>query len=118
MEAPGEVRGVLRHDPRTNQATVVPGRDDGSGKAVHTRYRPLAAKPGFTVLEVEILTGRTHQIRASLAAIGHPVVGDEKYGGQAVGAQDTQALHAFRLVIDGRTFERPSAALRALWESL
>jgi len=50
------------------------------GVAAATRVRPLAVAPGLSLLELELLTGRTHQIRVHLAHVGHPVVGDDKYG--------------------------------------
>jgi 23S rRNA pseudouridine955/2504/2580 synthase len=50
------------------------------GRAAVTRVQLLKALPGFSVLEVRLLTGRTHQIRVHLAHAGHPVLGDDKYG--------------------------------------
>jgi 23S rRNA pseudouridine955/2504/2580 synthase len=59
-----------------------------------TRVRVLKRTAEFSLLEVRLLTGRTHQIRVHLAHVGHPVVGDEKYGG---GAAKRLLLHAAKL---------------------
>ena len=69
----------------------------------------------MTFLEVELITGRTHQIRAHLAGTGHPLLGDTKYGDNEFNKQYTrhgvkhQLLHAYRLVIPetGQTFVAP-----------
>ena len=72
-------------------------------KRIATRYRVLAEKNGDSLIEVELLTGRTHQIRAQFAEIGHPLLGDGKYG---VNRDDRrrgykfQALYAYRLRFD------------------
>jgi len=52
----------------------------GEGQEALTRVRPIATAPGCSLLELQLLTGRTHQIRVHLAHAGHPVVGDDKYG--------------------------------------
>ncbi len=68
-----------------------------------TRYRVLSHESNISRLEVELITGRTHQIRAHLAHIGHPIIGDGKYGTNAInrplGAKQ-QALWAYKLVFD------------------
>lgn len=72
-------------------------------KRIATRYRVVAERGGDSLLEVELLTGRTHQIRAQFAEIGHPLLGDGKYG---VNREDRrrgykfQALYAYRLRFD------------------
>lgn len=75
---------------------------------IETRYRVLSTNADISLLEVELITGRTHQIRAHLAHIGHPVVGDDKYGDRAFnrahGAR-RQKLWATGLTLwDGRSF--------------
>jgi 23S rRNA pseudouridine955/2504/2580 synthase len=82
------------------------------GQAAATRVKPLAASDDFSLLELRLLTGRTHQIRVHLAHAGHPVLGDDKYGefelNRALARQGVKRLflHARRLAfkhpIDGR----------------
>ena len=75
-------------------------RADG-GREARTTYRVLRRLPGMTLLELGLETGRTHQIRVHLAHIGHPVIGDQAYGGRRErrheGAPGRQLLHAWRL---------------------
>ena len=67
--------------------------DASKGKLSHTAYQVLKETKDFSLLEVDLLTGRKHQIRVHLAAIGHPVVGDQRYGKKDK-AHDRLALHA------------------------
>ncbi|TAN78617.1 MAG: RluA family pseudouridine synthase [Gallionella sp.] len=70
--------------------------DFGNGKPSLTRYRLLAhdAAAGATRVELEPVTGRTHQLRVHMAAIGHPVLGDALYGAEASGGTARLLLHA------------------------
>ncbi|MGZ8424606.1 MAG: RluA family pseudouridine synthase [Candidatus Binatia bacterium] len=77
-----------------NQAhAVYTTTDTRKGKLSHTAYRVLKETRDFSLLEVNLLTGRKHQIRVHLAGIGHPVVGDERYGKEHKRYQRL-ALHA------------------------
>lgn len=98
---PAQPAGVIdapltrHHADRTKMAI----RPDG--KAAQTRYETRRSWPGKTLLDLWIRTGRTHQIRVHLAALGHPIVGDATYGAPAAGLS-RQFLHAAEL-----SFEHP-----------
>ena len=76
----GEIAAPISRD-RLRRARMTTRRRPGPGvRAALSRYRVLRRFQGFTLLEVQILTGRTHQVRVHLASLGHPVVGDTLYG--------------------------------------
>ena len=89
-----------------------------SGKAARTHFVPRASTDDASLVEARIDTGRTHQIRIHAAHIGHPVIGDARYGepSRLIGRP---ALHAWRIEAGGRELEAPLPAdLSALIEEL
>lgn len=101
----GRLEGFLSKDESKNQVTVhrtpVPG-----GRTAVTLYRTLQVKGGLSLLECELVTGRTHQIRAQFAAAGHPLLGDGKYGRNRDNRRydrKFQALWSYKLVFSFTT---------------
>ena len=99
-----DVRGWLLKNEKTNQVRIFKN-ETKDARPIHTKYRPLADNGQETLLEIELLTGRTHQIRAHLSYMGHPIFGDPKYGDAVLNKKLTsgyglhmQLLHAWHLV--------------------
>jgi len=94
-----EIRSFLARTRKANKVMSVPK----GGKEAITRYRLVESFAGASLLEVELLTGRSHQIRAHLSEQGHPLLGDERYGGSIAFAGEQVGrplLHSARLVFE------------------
>lgn len=118
------LKGYLTKDGNENIVSISKEPKPGS-LPIETEYRPIAAGDGLTLLEVHLITGRSHQIRAHLASIGHPLLGDPKYGDSKANRRyrashgvQAQLLHAYRLEfpetedvpgsLSGRVFTAPT----------
>ena len=116
----GLIEGFLEKNEKQNKVYISNTSTDKS-KAIATKYNVLGYKNGLSLVEVELLTGRTHQIRASFSHLGVPLLGDGKYGTNAqnkqFGGYKKQFLYSYKLAFDfksdagilnylnGRTFE-------------
>lgn len=103
IEEEKSIRGYLCKEEEKNHVQIYQDERPDS-ILIETEYRPLASGKDVTLLEVHLVTGKTHQIRAHLAAEGHPVIGDYKYGFRKINdiyqkeyGLKSQLLHAWRL---------------------
>ncbi len=95
----GTLINYLRKDTEKNFVTVYDA-PYGDAKRAELSYRVLEEKGGTTKVEIELKTGRSHQIRSQFAHIGHPLVGDSKYGATQKYTQGALALAAVELQFD------------------
>ncbi|MDY5987637.1 MAG: RluA family pseudouridine synthase [Lachnoclostridium sp.] len=107
--------GYLVKDEKTNRV-IVSKHPIKDSLPIETSYQPVSGNDRVTLLEVHLITGRTHQIRAHLASIGHPIIGDYKYGDRKINQYykekyglTSQLLHAYRL-----EFPQMSGVLKAV----
>ena len=97
------IKGYLKKDEKTNKVTVKDVPFQGAD-FIETEIMPVTQLKGYTILQIHLITGKTHQIRAQLAHLGFPIIGDYKYGNRTVNERlkkefglKTQLLHAYRL---------------------
>lgn len=123
--APKEPEGALTHylqrEGRLNKSFVVAASTPDALEA-QLQYRTLQQSDHYTLLEIELLTGRHHQIRAQLSAIGCPIKGDVKYGARRANADRSIHLHARSLTFTHPVSGQPEQLIAAppagdpLWE--
>ena len=93
-----ELKDYLIKNENKNMVKIIRENTDNA-KEVVTHAHPIRTEGSYTWLEIEIETGRAHQIRAHLASIGHPIAGDKKYGRKD--SEKQQVLHAYKLILGG-----------------
>ncbi|MBQ6812829.1 MAG: RluA family pseudouridine synthase [Agathobacter sp.] len=113
-----ELKGYLLKDEKTNKVSFHKEQVEGSDY-IETGVKPLVSKNGLTLVEIHLVTGKTHQIRLHLSTIGHPILGDMKYGDEKINKKyyeshkvNHQLLHAYRLEFpDGRVVTADPASV-------
>lgn len=101
----GTLTGYLVKNETKNKVFVYDTMRDGA-KSIKTKYNVLKYRQDMSLVEIELLTGRTHQIRAHFASIGHPLLGDGKYGSNALNKKSglkKQCLCSYKLEFDFTT---------------
>ncbi|AFS78083.1 ribosomal large subunit pseudouridine synthase C [Gottschalkia acidurici 9a] len=101
------LRGFLVKNENNNKVTILQDNKDNS-KEIITDIKVLKNSEDYSLLEIDLITGRTHQIRAHLSSINHPIIGDLKYGDSRVNKffrekyeLDNQYLHAYKILFNG-----------------
>lgn len=134
IEKPSEIEGYLQKDEKKNTVKIFEKEVENS-QFIKTRFTPLEQGKNATLLEVELITGRSHQIRAHLSSEGHPLFGDTKYGNPAKNKElqekfrlKNQLLHSYKLTmpqlngelsyLSGKTFTAPLPnRLKKVWNA-
>ena len=103
VDKPILLKGYLKKDEKTNKVTIQ-AREFPGASYIETEINVLKKTKNASLLEVHLITGKTHQIRSHLAFLGHPIIGDHKYGNPKVNDRykriyglKSQLLHAYRL---------------------
>lgn len=107
------LEGYIFKDEKKNKV-YIQNKSNEKNKSIRTKYQVLATKNNLSFVEIDLLTGRTHQIRSHLASIGHPLLGDGKYGTNKLNKEKgykKQCLCSYKLVFD---FETDSGILEYL----
>lgn len=94
------LQGYLTKDERKNMVKVTQNETPNS-KYIQTKYTVLDCYDNLSLVEIELITGRTHQIRAHMSSIGHPLLNDGKYGSKI--GRTKQELYAYKLHFDFKT---------------
>lgn len=101
------VEAYLIKDKSNNRVKISQQNKDGA-KLIVTNVKPLKYSDGYTLLEIELITGRTHQIRSQLSTLGFPIIGDGKYGDKNVNKRfkdnygfTSQWLHGYKIELQG-----------------
>ena len=122
-----EITGYLVKDHLNNKVLISSKQTDNSDY-IATQYEPLIFNDEYTLLRVKLITGKSHQIRAHLSSIAHPIIGDSKYGDRVINSYfesnyglKAQLLHSYRYVfpemlgtlsnLSGKEFEAPEPEL-------
>lgn len=110
LRRPLTLHGYLYKDEEKNQVRIWKETEPHPDEAeeIYTAYRPLAISDQMTLLEVELITGKTHQIRAHLSSIGHPLLGDSKYG-NALSRELSDRYHLRSQMLHAGRVEFPDA---------
>lgn len=123
------LKGYLIKDEAKNKVSILAEHSQSTvdeASYVETAYHSLCSSEEWSLLEVHLITGKTHQIRAHLASIGHPIIGDLKYGKESVNQKfkkefqvKHQLLHAKRIVLNDIEYTAPlPTAFERILESI